>query len=208
MFISSISHKKWDPGKGHSPLTDFVKQIYPASGELLKFIDDRSFTCSVGKGKYIIKAGELSRHLYLIRKGVIRAYIKDGNKEITTWITAENEIITSIRGFHLQQPSLENIQAIEDCELVGASYDDLQLIYEMFPEMNIVGRKLLEQYYIDAEERAYIARLSKASIKYDYFLDTKGHLANRIHLKYIASFLGMTIETLSRIRSKLGKGNR
>ena len=208
MPISNPLHKKWDSSKGRSPLSDFVKHIHPVSDELLDIIDEYSFTCSVSKGKYILKSGDLCKDLYLIKKGIARSYIKDSSKDITTWITAEGEIITSIRGFHMQQPSMENIQAIEDCELIGASYEGLEDIYERFPEMNIVGRKLLVQYYIDAEERAYIARLSNASTKYGYFLETKGHLANRIHLKYIASFLGMTIETLSRIRSKLGKTKR
>ena len=72
--------------------------------------------------------------------------------------------------------------------------------------MNIVGRKLLEQYYSEAEERAYISRIPNAGKRYRHFLDTKASLANRIPLKYIASYLGMTIETLSRIRSARRSG--
>src|SRR6185295_14628152 len=110
--------------------------------------------------------------------------------------------VSSIRGLSLQEPSLENIQTIEECDLVVADTAALQYLYENFVEMNVVGRKLLEQYYKDAEERAFICRIPNASKRYRHFVETKGDMANRIPLKYIASYLGMTIETMSRIRSK------
>jgi len=80
---------------------------------------------------------------------------------------------------------------------------DLQDLYEQFPEFNIVSRKLLQQYYSDAETRAFIARLTNAETKYKQFLARYSHLGNRIPLTYIASFLGITLETLSRVRRKL-----
>ena len=64
-------------------------------------------------------------------------------------------------------------------------------------------RKLLQQYYKDAEGRAFVARLTNAENKYKYFLKRYRHLANRVPLKYIASFLGITLETLSRTRKKM-----
>jgi CRP-like cAMP-binding protein len=192
----------WEKDGSESPLASFVKLVYPVSDDVINYINQHSFSQRVDRGEYLLKSGETCKHVYLILKGVVRAYIKEGTKEVTTWITAEREMVTSIRGFDLQQPSLENIQAIEDCELVGAHYDALQYLYTNHPEMNIVGRKLLEQYYRDAEERAYICRIPNAGKRYRHFLNTQGHLANRIPLKYIASYLGMTIETLSRIRSK------
>lgn len=193
--------ESWDKTGGESPLATFVRHIYPVSDEAIRYINQQSYPQRVARGSYLLKAGEICRHLYFIRKGVIRGYVKDGTKEVTTWMTAENEMVTSIRGLNLLEPSLENIQAIEECDLVVAEYDSLQYLYENFVEMNIVGRKLLEQYYKDAEERAFICRIPNASKRYRYFVETKGDLANRIPLKYIASYLGMTIETMSRIRS-------
>ena len=192
----------WESTGGQSPLTLFVRHIYPVNEQVMNYINGHSFPRQTGRGEYLLKAGEICQHLYFIRKGAIRGYVKEGSKEITTWITAENEMVTSIRGLKSQQPSLENIQTIEPCDLVMVRYDDLQFLYEHYIEMNIVGRKLLEQYYSDAEERAFISRIPNAAKRYRYFLETKSNLANRIALKYIASYLGMTIETLSRIRSK------
>jgi CRP-like cAMP-binding protein len=197
--------EKWNTPDGHSPLVNFIKNIYPINDEIVNYIDKSTFRYSIGKGKHLVKSGELCNYIYLIQKGILRGYVKEGTKEITTWITDENQLITSIRGFHKQIPSIKNIQAIEDCELIGMHYDDLQYLYDHFLEMNIAGRKLMEQYYSDAEERAFISRLPKAMGKYTRFIDTNGALANRIQLKYVASYLGITIETLSRIRGKLNK---
>ena len=196
------SNIDWDKACLDSPLVSFVRYFYPINDEIADYISKNTYSLNIPKGHYLLKTGEVCQQLYLIRKGVIRAFTKDGNKEITTWITAENEIVTSIRGFNQQLPSLENIQSIEDCSLVCANYETLQYLYERYPEMNIVARKLLEQYYADAEERAFISRIPNAGKRYKHFIQTKGDLANRIPLKFIASYLGMTLETLSRIRGK------
>jgi CRP-like cAMP-binding protein len=87
--------------------------------------------------------------------------------------------------------------------MLAITFDDLENLYIKFPEFNFVVRKLLQKYYRDAEGRAYIARLTNAETKYRHFIRNHSHLANRIPLKYIASFLGITLETLSRVRKKI-----
>ena len=87
--------------------------------------------------------------------------------------------------------------------MVGIPYSTIEFLYEKYPETNIIGRKVLEESYRDAEERAFISRIPSAELKYKRFLETKGDLINRIPLKFIASYLGMTLETLSRIRSRM-----
>lgn len=188
-----------------SPFTAFIKNIYPVDIAALEYINQKAIPFHVSKGELLVASGSFCSHLYLIRKGILRSYVKEGIKEITTWITAEHELITCITSLGLQQPARENIQALEDCDLIALSCEDLQYLYDNFPEANIVGRKLLERYYRDAEERAFIARLTEATSKYKHFVATKSDLLNRVPLKFIASYLGMTLETLSRIRSKLSR---
>lgn len=188
-----------------SPFTTFAKGIHPLSQPAQDFINQKSFFYRVGKGEFLVTTGNYCPTVYLIKKGILRSYIKEGIKEITTWITAEQELVTSITSFGLHQPARENIQALEDCELIGLSFEDLQYMYDHFTEMNVVARKVLETYYREAEERAFIARLTEATSKYKHFVATKSNLLNRVPLKFIASYLGMTLETLSRIRSKLSR---
>jgi len=206
MGASSLN-KKVQPNKNIRPdissVIDTLNYFYPLSEGVKGYFRKHSFSCSFRKGKLLLKAGEICEHIYFIRKGAVRGFIKEGTKDITTWITAENEVVSSISSLDMREPAQENMQAIENCELLAITYDDFQDLYIKFPEFNIVARKLLQKYYRDAEGRAFIARVTNAEKKYRLFLIRYGHLSNRIPLKYIASFLGITLETLSRVRKKL-----
>lgn len=177
--------------------------FYPLSEGIKDYFRKHSFSCSFRKGKLLLKAGEICEHIYFIKKGAVRGFIKEGTKDITTWITAENEVVSSISALDKREPAMENMQAIENCELLALTYADFQNLYTRFPEFNIVARKILQKYYKDAEGRAFIVRLTNAENKYRLFITRYGHLANRIPLTYIASFLGITLETLSRVRKRL-----
>jgi CRP-like cAMP-binding protein len=186
-----------------APLIYVLNMFHPISPEVAAYLNHHSFPCSFKKGTILVKADTIAGNVYFIKKGVVRGFVQEGKNDITTWITTENEMVTSISSFDLQVPASENIQCIEDCDLLGMSYDDVQRLYIELPEFNIVIRKVLEKYYRDAEGRAFISRLTSAEGKYIHFLKTSAHLANRIPQKYIASYLGLAEETLSRVRKKI-----
>ena len=189
------------------PVTDLLTHFGNENQEIFNYIEKNVVPVSITKGSMLIEAGEICKEIYFVQKGVFRGFIKEGKKkEITTWLTAEGELVSAIRSFILKEVTHENVQALEDSVLLQFSRKKMDYIYDHYPEFNKFGRKILEQYYCDAEERTYINRLSNAELKYEYFLKTRGHLVNRIPLKYVASFLGMTIETLSRIRTRFSKG--
>ena len=202
-----ILHKRNLPNKNTPADITLViaslEYFHPLSEGIKNYFRKHSFACSFLKGKLLLKEGQLSEHIYFIKKGAVRGFIKEGTKDITTWITIEGEVVSSISSLDKREPALENMQAIEDCELVALTWTDYQELFTRFPEFNIVARKILQKYYQDAEGRAFIARLTKAENKYLLFMKRYGHLANRIPLKYIASFLGITLETLSRVRKRL-----
>lgn len=187
------------------PLIEFIDQIYPLNDEIIDFIKQNTYLKKVAKGKFLLKPGEMCDHYYFIHKGILRSFLKFGKKEITVWINPENEITTAIRSMSNNKPSDEFIQAIEDCELVAIPFETMKKLYEKFPEMNKVGRMLLEEYYAASEERVFICRIPNAQSRYYHFIESRPELANRIPLKYVASYLGMTLETLSRLRAKRGK---
>ena len=186
-----------------SALIALLNHFHPLGEGVQHYLKKHVYPTSFLKGDLLLKAGQICEHIYFIKKGSVRGFIKEGDRDITTWITAENELVTSIYGLSTRRPALENMQAIEDCEMLTLTFTDVENLYLQYPEFNIVTRKLLERYYQDAEGRAFIARLSNAETKYTQFLARYGHLSNRIPLKYIASFLGMTLETLSRVRKRL-----
>lgn len=186
-------------------MAELVHSIHPVSSEVRQYISRVTTEHTFKKGAILIAEGDICTSLYLIRQGAVRAYIKEGGQEITIWVCAEGEIVTSIRGFFSRKPVREYVEVIEDSVLIAADYKDIERMFERYPETNIMGRKLLELYYQDAEERAITARMPRAESKYSYFVAHKGFLLNRIPLKYIASYLGMTLETLSRMRNKYSR---
>lgn len=186
-----------------SALVSTLNYFHPIPVGAQEFFSTHVIPLKVPRKSIILREGELCGYIFFIEKGAIRGFTREGKTEITTWITVEGELVTSIASLNEQAPSGEFIQAIEDCDLLALPVAHLERMYSLFPEINITIRKILQRYYWDAEQRAFIARLTKAERKYRHFLARHEHLANRIPLKYIASYLGMTIETLSRIRKKI-----
>ena len=192
----------WKTTGGHSPLCAFFNTIHPLSKDATDCIDRDTSLLHLKKGSFLVKPGSSSNDLYWVMKGVVRGYILEEGKEITTWINEENEVVGSIRNFGLEIDSEEYVQVIENAELIVIPFALTTYMYANFPEANIIGRILLEENYRGTEERAYISRIPSAKKRYNRFVATRGELLNRIPLKYIASYLGMTLETMSRIRSK------
>ncbi len=190
------------PALNISPLLTVLNYFHPLSHEMEAFLKNRVTSLSVRKRKLLLKEGAVCDHVYFIVKGAVRGFTREGQKDITTWIVVENELVSSILSLGTGNPSVENIQVLENSELLVMSNTDLETMYAELPDFNVVGRRLYQHYYADAERRAFIARLTKAENKYRHFLLHHEPLANRIPLKYIASYLGMTLETLSRVRKK------
>jgi CRP-like cAMP-binding protein len=184
------------------PFLEAFKFFYQINEPTAIFFMQNTYPISIKKGTMLHKAGDICNHIYFITKGAVRGFVNDNGKEKITWISVENEMVTSIYSYYMQQPSLENMDAIEDCEILSMSHEKLNELYDLEPSANILVRRILEKYYADAEIRALTSRFSDADTKYEFFLNNYSHLANRIPLTYIASFLGINLETLSRVRAK------
>jgi CRP-like cAMP-binding protein len=185
------------------PLLGYILSYSKVSERTLQHLAGKLQVKEIQKGDILQHAGEICDHIYFVSKGILRGYIIDNKKEVTTWITAENAMVASIKSFLLHVPTEENIAAIEDSRLMGIHYDDLQYMYDTFPDFNTAGRKITEYYYTHAEDRAFICRLSKATDRYNYFMRNNGHVINRVPLTYIASYLGIRLDSLSRVRKRI-----
>lgn len=201
--VNLSDEDRWKKYNNFSPLVSIFKKFHPLNDEIEKRINQHTFPISYKKNKFLVSPVDRNKFLFLIIKGVVRGFIKDGNNEITTWIAKENEIVGTIRNLWIDGDSDEYLQALEDVDLVAIPHVLSDYLYENFPEANIVGRKMMELYYRSAEERAYLCRISSAEKRYKRFLLSFPDLINRVSLKYIASFLAIRLETLSRIRAKI-----
>jgi CRP-like cAMP-binding protein len=201
--VNLSDEDRWKKYNDFSPLVSIFKKFHPLNDEIEKRINQHTFPISFKKNKYLVSPVDRNKFLFLIIKGVVRGFIKDGDNEITTWIAKENEIVGTIRNLWIDGDSDEYLQALEDVDLVAIPHVLSEYLYENFPEANVVGRKMMELYYRSAEERAYLCRISSAEKRYKRFLLSFPDLINRVSLKYIASFLAIRLETLSRIRAKI-----
>lgn len=201
--VNLSDEDRWKKYNNFSPLVSIFKKFHPLNEEIEKRINQHTFPISYKKNKYLVSPVDRNKFLFLIVKGVVRGFIKDGDNEITTWIAKENEVVGTIRNLWIDGDSEEYLQALEDVDLVAIPHVLSEYLYENFPEANIVGRKMMELYYRSAEERAYLCRISSAEKRYKRFLLSFPDLINRVSLKHIASFLAIRLETLSRIRAKI-----
>lgn len=182
----------------------YLNSIYPLSSELEAFLVDKIKTCSFEKNEIISKSGEICNRLYLIKKGMVRGYFISDSTEITTWIDTENELFTSITGFFRSQKTEEFIQSLEITLCDYLEFDDYKYCLEHFPEMQQINRIMMEEYYILAEHRVYLARIPNASKRLEFFVNNmKPQILDRIPKKHLASYLAIRPETLSRLMRDL-----
>ena len=181
-------------------ILSFLNSIRPLSPELRNYLAQKIKSCSFEKNELINKAGEVCDCLYLIKKGMVRGYFISDASEITTWIDSENEVFTSITGFFRNQRSEEYIQSLENTYCDYLKYEDYKYCLNHFPEMKHINRILLEEYYILAEQRVYLARIPNARKRLEFFMaNMKPQIMDRIPRKHLASYLAIRPETLSRL---------
>ncbi|MBE5320081.1 Crp/Fnr family transcriptional regulator [Pedobacter sp. MR2016-19] len=203
MNIENIyGEDKWAALGGFSPIITVFRSFHALTPEMEDIINRDTFPVRFAKNKHIASPLKYNRYIFLILEGAVHGYLKMGNKKITTWIAAENELAGTIRNLWENESSDEYIETIDPVFAIAIPHEMTKLLYENFPIANYVGRKMTEIYFQGASERAYICRLPTALKRYQRFLISYPNLINRVPLKYVASFTGMRLETLSRIRKK------
>jgi CRP-like cAMP-binding protein len=180
-------------------LLHLLETIGPLSPSLRQRLTETLKTQTFKKKEYLLREGQLAKNIYFIEQGLLRIfYLKDG-VELCSGLLNEGTIAISVRSFFTRKPSYEYIQTLEDTQTSYISYDELESLYQEFPEFNIIGRKLITEYYIHSEDRNYLLRKQSAQEKFTFFKENLGHLLPRVPRKDIASYLGITLETLSRM---------
>lgn len=154
------------------------------------------------KNEFIICEGKICSKIYFIKSGMVRRFCLEDGREVTKWIYTDNQFITSLSSFFEQKPSFENFQASEETILYSLSYHDEQILleYPLFSKFHI---KLLRLYLSKLNEFHHFYTSMNAQEKYLYLLNTLPQIILKAKLKDIASLIGVSPETLSRIRSQI-----
>ncbi len=160
---------------------------------------------SIKKREFLIKEGEICRDLYFINKGMVRTYLIQDGIEVTTWVALAGNFDTSAHSFLKGIPSLTNLQAITDCELIFISKNAYKRVLSTLPEGKDLALNILEDYYINLENMFYSCLSLPAIERYNKLGELFPEHFRCVPQKYLASMIRVKEATLSRLRKKLSQ---
>jgi len=153
---------------------------------------------SFSKGQLILRKGQVCRHLYFLRKGLVRCFLPD--EERTLWCEFENNFFFIPHSFFNQLPATESLVSLEPCEGVCISYAHLEKLYRENHQWAQWGIRFMKEQYLKIEGIYNALLYQSATERYTTLLKAHPDVLQRVPLHYIASFLGVTPVSLSRIR--------
>ena len=154
------------------------------------------------KGEFFTKSGQYCEKLSFVRSGFIRVFATADDKEVTQWISTKGHFITDLYSFNFKQRARWNIQALTDCELYTIDKDNYTLLNNLVPNWVEMEKQFIAGCFIQLEDRVFSHLSLSAEERYNKLFENNPDLFNQVPLQYIASMLGMSPETFSRIRKK------
>lgn len=184
-------------------IAQILDKIYPIdTASKLKMMEGFE-EINLPKNELIIRSDKVEKSIYFIKKGIARTFSNTDGNEVTIAFGEEGDTIISLKSYILNQRGYENIQLLEDCTLYKISSSKLQKLFLTDIEIANWGRKFAEQELIKAEQRFISNQLGTATERYMELLKKHPTLIQRVSLGLIASYLGITQVSLSRIRATL-----
>ncbi|MBK6275496.1 MAG: Crp/Fnr family transcriptional regulator [Chitinophagales bacterium] len=184
-------------------LKKYLLSLYPNAGlnELSELIDQFKLD-KFEKKQTILEAGDLSDSVYFVIEGLVRIFYVKEEKEITNWFIKENMMFAATYSILTGNSNYSTYEALEETYVLKIKYDVLESFYTKYHTLEHLGRKIIEAYYGAFMKKTYDVLFLSAEERYQLFVKDHGDLLNRVPLRFVASFLGITQETLSRLRAK------
>jgi CRP-like cAMP-binding protein len=182
-------------------LIHFIEQVLPIPRQRVEEIVEHFQPMHIPKNEFFIKAGRPCNNYLFLDSGFIRAFTHDleGN-EVTTEFYNSNQVVFEVGSFFQQTISKESFQALEDCAGWFISFDQLNFLFHSIPEFREFGRMVLVKGYISFKQRTLSLINETAEQRYETLINTRPVIFQKAPLKHIASYLGITDSSLSRIR--------
>ena len=167
------------------------------------------FSKKIKKRDNLLKEGQICSEISFLLRGAFRQYHLVDGEEKTTFFFFENHFACNYESFLTRQPSDVTIEALEDCEVLYFNTETLTRLYRLYPKYEVFGRLMAENVYLCAMERLKTFLLNSPEERYRKFLTHPDSdiILERVPQHYIASYLGITSVSLSRIRSRLARQN-
>lgn len=161
-------------------------------------------TKKVNKGQFLLEIGDVCTHLFFVQEGLLRTFCLNSNKDdVNIEFSVEGQFLTSIHSFYNNVPSLAGIECLEDSQLICIDRNTLLDLYSKYPELNKMGRIITEENFVRRELWHAIKFSMDSKERYETLLKDYPTLIKRVPLNHLSSYLGMTKEHLSRIRSQI-----
>ncbi|MCC4227149.1 Crp/Fnr family transcriptional regulator [Zunongwangia profunda] len=154
------------------------------------------------KNEFFTQTDKTCDKLSFVKSGILRVYTLSDGKEITQWISTQNFLLTEVMGFFFNQPNRWVIQALTETELLSITKTNYLKLCQKFPKWNEIEKQLIMKCFMMMEDRIFSHLSMTAEERYELYFQQNKKLFNQVPLQYIASLLGMTAETLSRIRKR------
>lgn len=184
-------------------LEEYIKSYFGVVQlEELKTISSFFKEQEIKKGEFYLKEGKESKELSFVQSGLMRIYVDLEDKEVTQWISSKGYFITDLSSFVFGTPSRWSIQALTDSIVYTISKEDYAKIGTVIPKWNNLEKLFIVRCFSTMEDRIFSHLSMTAEERYTFFFENNKELFNQVPLKYIASMLGMTPETFSRVRKK------
>jgi CRP-like cAMP-binding protein len=159
------------------------------------------------RNDFLLKENQFAQYLGFVQSGLMREFFYHDGREITKWISGPGYFIVDLASFLFEKPARVNLQALTDCELFAISKTDYARIAQVIPKWPEIEKIFIARCFTVLEERVMTHLSLSAEERYDAFFNYNPELFNLVPLQYLASMLGMTPETFSRIRKKLSERN-
>lgn len=189
-----------------SELSTYIKSYFPVPEDDLATIASKFEPIETSKGDFFLKQGRYCDRLAFITAGLMRIYREVDGKEVTQWISTEGYFVTDLASFVFQTTGRWNIQALTDCSLYAISREDYLALGKAIPRWQELDKLFVAKCFVMLEERIFSHLYMTAEERYQRLLHDSPELFNQVPLQYLASMIGMTPETLSRLRNRQVKG--
>jgi CRP-like cAMP-binding protein len=179
-----------------------IEHISPLEGPALSDFMAAWKYWNCTKDQFLLREHAISDYIYFIEKGAARIFYHKKEKEITEWIALDQQFFLSITSFFQRTPSNLAIQIIEPSLVYGIHHNDLMALADKHQSIEKLLRKMVTGSLILSQVRMDSIQFETAHQRYERLLQQSPGIVQRVPLSYIASFLGVTLETLSRIRGQ------
>lgn len=180
-----------------------LDSIYPLSETSKIELKNNIIEVNYPKGYVLLQSDKVEKNIFFVKKGIVRAFANTAEQEITFWFGKEGDTIISMKSYVANLKSYENIELLEDCELYKLRTENLQKLFNEYIDIANWGRKFAELELVKTEERLISRQFQTAKERYKNLLKNNPHLIQRVQLGHIASYLGITQVSLSRIRAAI-----